>query len=137
MKRTRLLEVIAICSCMLLTIPLTSVHAKGVDEQTTKPLTVLAMLKAESDLLAKWQAQKNKVVARTRPKPSLLSIYGVMPQLRATVLLDGREIVFEQGREHPLQPKTKSVRLRNIKPPCVSFFHGRKLETICMSRVGS
>lgn len=137
MIQTKVFKVVVVWGCMLLAMPSMSVHANAAGGQAIKPLTVLAMMKAESDFLAKWQAQKSKVVARARPKPSLISIYGVVPQLRATVLLNGREVVFEQGRRHPLHPQTNSVRLRNIDPPCVSFFHGAKLETVCMSRVGS
>lgn len=105
--------------------------------RVTAPMTVLAMIKTENDVLAQWQAARNKVAARKRPKPTLLSIYGVLPQLRATVLIDGREVVFEQGRKQPLFPQTNALRLRLIKPPCVSFTRRARLETVCLSRVGS
>ncbi len=101
------------------------------------PMTVLAMIKAESDVLATFEVQQKKVAARARPKPALLSIYGVLPQLRATVLVNGREVVFEQGRKHPIYPQTSAMRLRHIKPPCVSFTHHARPQTVCLSRVGS
>lgn len=101
------------------------------------PMTVMAMLKVESEVFAKWQAAQNKVALRARPKPSLVSIYGVLPHLRASVLVNGREVVFEQGRKQPLYPQATSLRLRQIKPPCVSFVEGTRPQTVCLSRVGS
>jgi len=123
---------------LMLVVPVQA--AKSPNKSTAKPaktLTVLAMIKAENDVLARWQAEQNRVALRARPKPSLLSIYGVLPQLRATVLVNGREVVFEQGRTRPLHPKKSSLRLRHIKPPCVSFVQGRRSRTLCLSRVGS
>ena len=105
-----------------------------------KPLTVLAMIKAESDYLTKWQAQQRKLTARARLMPSLLSIYGVLPQLRATVLVNGREVVFEQGQVRPVATHAghrDALRLRYIKPPCVSFVHQAKRQTLCLPKVGS
>jgi hypothetical protein len=108
---------------------------------TTKaPLTVLAMMKAESDYLAKWQAQQRKLTARARPAPSLLSIYGVLPQLRATVLVNGHEVVFAQGQKRPVAAHAShagALRLRYIKPPCVSFMHHTRRRTLCLPKVGS
>ena len=119
---------------------MTSAAAAAEVSANAKPLTVLAMIKAESDYLAKWQAQQLKRTARVRPAPSLLSIYGVLPQLRATVLVNGREVVFEQGQTQPVQvhgAQRGSLRLRYIKPPCVSFVHQAKRRTLCLSTVGS
>jgi len=109
----------------------------GAAPEASEPLTVLAMIKTESDVLAKWQAKQNEVAARARPAPSLLGIYGVGLQLRATVLVNGREVVFEQGRPRPVMPQVSSLRLRYIKPPCVSFAQGAQRQTLCLSRVGS
>ena len=107
---------------------------------TKKPMTVLAMMKVESDYLAKWQAEQRKLAVRRRPGPSLLSIYGVLPQLRATVLVNGHEVVFEQGQNRPVAAHaghTGSMRLRYIKPPCVSFVHQARRQTLCLPKVGS
>lgn len=105
-----------------------------------EPLTVLAMMKAETDYLAQWQAKQRKIAARARPAPALLSIYGVLPALRATVLVNGREVVFAQGQRRPLtaySPHIGSLRLRYIKPPCVSFTQGARRRTLCLAKAGS
>lgn len=106
------------------------------NEPQQASMTVLAMLKVESDVLARWRDQKSKVSSPTPPKPSLISIYGVLPQLRASVMVNGREVVFEQGRKHPVHPRTSALSLRQIKPPCVSFAQGGELQTVCLRRVG-
>ena len=124
----------------LMTVLMTSAAAATEVSANLKPLTVMAMIKAESDYLAKWQAQQRKLTARARPAPSLLSIYGVLPQLRATVLVNGREVVFEQGQTRPVQvhgAHRGALRLRYIKPPCVSFVHQAKRRTLCLPMVGS
>lgn len=118
-------------------LPFVAAHAGGPTTKVSEPMTVLAMIKAETDVLAQWRAERNKAASRAHPKPALLSIYGVLPQLRATVLIDGREVVFEQGRTLPLSPITRTFRLRHIKPPCVSFTRGSRPQTVCLSRVGS
>lgn len=120
--------------------PGTQASSPQQDSQVTQPiapLTVLAMIKAENDVLAQYQAAQTKVAARARPKPALLSIYGVLPQLRATVLVNGHEVVFEQGRKQPLHPQMSGLRLRHITPPCVSFTQNAMPQTVCLSRVGS
>ena len=125
---------------VLMTALISTAAAAAEVSANSKPLTVLAMIKAESDYLAKWQAQQRKLTARARPAPSLLSIYGVLPQLRATVLVNGREVVFEQGQTRPVQVQGAhrgSLRLRYIKPPCVSFVHQAKRRTLCLPTVGS
>jgi len=114
--------------------------AAGKGPAPKKPMTVLAMMKVESDYLAKWQAEQRKLAVRRRPGPSLLSIYGVLPQLRATVLVNGHEVVFEQGQKRPVAAHarhTGSMRLRYIKPPCVSFVHQARRQTLCLPKVGS
>lgn len=130
-------SLLASLGCVAVLAPLTMAHAQKPEAVPAKPLTVLAMIKAENDVLAQWQAKQRKVSARARPKPALLAIYGVMPQLRATVMVNGHEVVFEQGRREPLQPQASTLRLRQIKPPCVSFTQGARLERVCLSRARS
>jgi len=141
-------HVVVLCTAMimivfvivLITALMTSAAAAAEASARSKPLTVLAMIKAESDYLAKWQAQQRKRTARVRPAPSLLSIYGVLPQLRATVLVNGSEVVFEQGQTRPVQvhgAHRGSLRLHYIKPPCVSFVHQAQRRTLCLPTVGS
>lgn len=140
----RLMWAIAVITGALLLLSAKPALAhESVAEQTqtpstpNPPMTVLAMIKAETQVLENLQAEKNKVSARARPAPLLLSIYGVLPQLRAVVLIEGREVVFEQGRQDPLYPAASSVRLRRIKPPCVSFAQNAQVRTVCLPKVGS
>lgn len=102
-----------------------------------KPMTVAAMLRLESELIAKQLATKRNTPARAKAKPILVSIYGVATELQAVVRINGVDVVFEQGRRQPLTPHSSSVRLRHIKPPCVSFVLNAQHQTLCLSVKGS
>jgi len=133
--RWRTITLSLLCAAGLCAVTNVPAAAKAKD-----PLTVLAMLKAETDYLAQWQAKQRKVAARKRPAPALLSIYGVLPALRASVLVNGHEVVFAQGQSRPLtaySQHTGRLRLRYIKPPCVSFVHGARRRTLCLPKAGS
>jgi hypothetical protein len=142
LKRTsRVWQSVLLTVCMLLGNPAMSASEQVMPQAVSQPkkmapMTVLVMMQAESDVLAKWQSKQQNDAAGAQPAASLLSIYGVLPQLRATVLVNGREVVFEQGRKLPLNLQKSSLRLRLIKPPCVSFAQGAKLQTVCLPRTG-
>jgi hypothetical protein len=102
-----------------------------------KPMSIWGMLQLESNLLAKQHDALNKNQARQKPAPALLSIYGVAAGLHAVVRVDGREVLFQQGRLKPVMPNTSALKLRYIKPPCISFVHGSRRKTLCLTPKGS
>jgi hypothetical protein len=102
-----------------------------------KPMSVLGMLQLESNLLSKQHDALSKNQARQKPAPALLSIYGVAAGLHAVVRVDGHEVLFQQGRLKPVMPYTGALKLRYIKPPCVSFVHGSRRKTLCLTAKGS
>lgn len=107
-----------------------SVSAEG----PAATVTVRAMLQLESDYLK--QRSESQVRKKALPKPALISIYGVMPRLWATVRLADQDIVFEQGRARPIRPATSALRLRRIKPPCVWLTQHGQRRTLCLRQAG-
>jgi hypothetical protein len=102
-----------------------------------EPLTVLAMLRLESDLMAQRQAHRLRVARQQKPKPELISIYGVDHRLHATISWGSRTLEFVQGQSRSLTHPAGLWRLHYIKPPCVSLAWGTERHRICLSRVGS
>ena len=84
-------------------------------------MTVEVMAKIESDALAQVYQRATKLAQPSRPAPKLLAIHGVQPVLQAQLWIDGTLVLFEQGQTKPLVAHVKGLRLRTIKPPCVSF----------------
>lgn len=95
-------------------------------------MTVQAMAKMESDALVqvhRLAAQRAKPPA---PVPKLLAIHGVWPDLQAQLWIDGAFVLFQKGQANPIAPRVKGLRLRAIKPPCVSFDNRGHRHRLCL-----
>ena len=98
--------------------------------------SIQAMLKFESDLLSRRQALLEEKKRPKVPKASLIAIFGVLPKLHATVLVGNQEVTFVQGQGKPLIPANSPLRLRYIKPPCISLKQQGRHEILCLKQVG-
>lgn len=98
-------------------------------------MTVQTMAKMESDALAQIRQQAARVREPSRPKPQLLAIHGVLPDLQASLLVDGSPVLFRQGQSRPIQARENRgrLRLRHIKPPCVSYVDRGRPHRLCLS----
>lgn len=95
-------------------------------------LTVQVMAKMESDALEQRNRQAAQLAKPKRSAPKLLAIHGVLPVLQAQLWVDGAFVWFEQGQTHPIAAHAKGLRLRAIKPPCVSFSHRGQRHHLCL-----
>lgn len=90
------------------------------------------MAKMESDALEQMNRQAAQLAKPKRSAPKLLAIHGVLPVLQAQLWVDGAVVWFEQGQTHPIAAHAKGLRLRAIKPPCVSFINrGNGIVCVC------
>ena len=101
------------------------------------PVTVLsvqAMAKMESEAMKALHRQAERRRKPVRRQPVLLAIAGVLPELRASVLVDGLPVLFQQGQVKPLDGSamTRRMRLQQIKPPCVTFVDAGKPHRVCL-----
>ncbi len=95
-------------------------------------LTVQVMAKMESDALEKMYRQAAQRAKPQRPAPKLLAIHGVLPTLQAQLWVDGAFVLFEQGQTNPIAARARGLRLRAIKPPCVSFDNRGQRHRLCL-----
>ena len=103
---------------------------------TSTVMTVQAMAKMESQALEQVHRQAKQGLKPARPAPKLLAIHGVLPALQAQLLIDGVPVLFEQGQVKPVDTLARGLRLRSIKPPCVSFYDRGQSHRLCLSEVG-
>uniref|UniRef100_UPI00404715BC hypothetical protein n=2 Tax=Orrella sp. TaxID=1921583 RepID=UPI00404715BC len=97
-------------------------------------MTVQVMAKMESDALDQVYRQATQRAKPTRPAPRLLAIHGVLPVLQAQLWVDGALVLFQQGQTNPISARAKGLRLRAIKPPCVSFDNRGQRHHLCLSQ---
>lgn len=90
------------------------------------------MVQLESEMIAKQLALKSHHPARVKARSELVSIYGIANELQAVVRINGVDVVFAQGFAQPLTPHRSPLRLRYIKPPCVSYVQHAQHRTICL-----
>jgi len=95
-------------------------------------LTVQVMARMESDALEKVYRQATQRAKPPRPVPKLLAIHGVLPVLQAQLWVDGAFVWFQQGQTNPIAARAKGLRLRAIKPPCVSFDNRGQRHHLCL-----
>ena len=105
--------------------------------ETLPPVTVLsvqAMAKMESEAMQELHRQAERRRKPVRHQPVLLAIAGVLPELKASVLVDGSPVLFKQGQSKPLNGSimTRRLSLQQIKPPCVSFVDAGKPHRVCL-----
>ncbi len=116
---------------------LLAITARPVFADATPPaavLTIQAMAKMESEAIQELQEQAERERKPIRRQPMLLAIVGVVPELKASVLVDGAPVLFQQGQAKPLDglESKRRLRLRQIKPPCVSFFDNGQPRRVCL-----
>lgn len=99
-------------------------------------MTVQAMAKMESQALAQVYQQAKREAKPAPPAPKLLAIHGVLPMLQAQLWIDGGLVLFQAGQTKPVAATTKGLRLRAIKPPCVSFDKRGQRHRLCLSKAG-
>lgn len=113
--------------------------SKGVFADTqSRPsmMTIQTMAKMESDALAQIRRQSERARQPTQLKPQLLAIHGVLPDLHASLLVDGSPVIFRQGQVRPVQDQSSRGRLllRHIKPPCVSYVDRGRPQRLCLPK---
>jgi hypothetical protein len=107
-----------------------------------QPITVLAMIDQE---LAWLKTQKERAQRMRKAQKEgqsggasegsyLVSIVGVEPHLQATVRLNGKSILFQQGVVQPIEPAGVRIHLHQIKPPCVVLVSHKKRHTFCLPK---
>jgi hypothetical protein len=97
-------------------------------------LTVQAMAKMESDAIQELRQQAERERIPIRPPSVLLAIVGVAPDLKASVLVDGSPVLFQQGLSKPVHGPTnrRHLKLRHITPPCVFFVDRGRSRRLCL-----
>jgi len=98
-------------------------------------LTIQVMAKMESDALEQVHRLATQRAKPASPAPKLLAIHGVLPVLQAQLLVDGAFVLFQQGQTNPVAAYAKGLRLRAIKPPCVSFDNRGQRHRLCLPQV--
>lgn len=124
---------------MLLAMAWILLASKGVSADTqSRPsmMTIQTMAKMESDALAQIRWQSERARQPTQLKPQLLAIHGVLPDLQASLLVDGSPVIFRQGQVKPVQDQSTrgQLRLRHIKPPCVSYVDRGRPQRLCLPK---
>lgn len=117
--------------CLLTGLVLEPTRALSLATQPT-PMTLSVFAQQEADRFAAQLAQL-KAVSRTPIVPNeLLSIHGVVPELQATLLLEGETLLLPRGARQRLAKSRRWVHLRRIRPPCVSLTLGGQQQTLCL-----
>ena len=98
-------------------------------------LTIQVMAKMESDALEQVHRLATQRAKPLSPAPKLLAIHGVLPVLQAQLWVDGAFVLFQQGQTNPIAAHAEGLRLRAIKPPCVSFDNRGQRHRLCLSQV--
>jgi len=104
----------------------------GTNQASPSELTIQVMAKMESDALEQVQRLATQRAKPPRPAPKLLAIHGVLPVLQAQLWVDGAFVLFQQGQINPIAAHAKGLRLRAIKPPCVSFDNRGQRHRLCL-----
>lgn len=101
-------------------------------QSSPSELTIQVMAKMESDALEQVNRLATQRAKPPRPAPKLLAIHGVLPVLQAQLWVDGAFVLFQQGQTNPIAANAKGLRLRAIKPPCVSFDNRGQRYRLCL-----